>query len=217
MFRKAQMATKPPRRVPQEAAATPKEIAAAIEALTLGDWARLKRYADNRIWSLGPKADGRTGDDLMQTAMLALLADTRRWNKDKVGFLTLLKGAIRSISSNWAKSFKVEETAVLEADLRRENEEGDTYGPLDNVEEQRPNAEQHLHHEQTIDQIEAIFREDEQAQMVLMAWQERYDAPGVRELWKLSQREYDTIVRKIRRRIDAAGLTPDFGRGKSNV
>lgn len=38
------MTTKSPRRIPDEVAATPGEIAAAIEALTPGDWARLKRF-----------------------------------------------------------------------------------------------------------------------------------------------------------------------------
>ena len=46
-----------------------------------------------------------------------------------------------------------------------------------------------------------------------MAWQEGYDPPGVRELWGLSQTQYNTIVRRIRRNIEAAGLTGRDGRG----
>ena len=72
------MSTKPPRRVPKETAATPAEIEAAIEALTPADLAKLKRYAENRIWKLGPKADSRTADDLFQIAVDSLLNDTRR-------------------------------------------------------------------------------------------------------------------------------------------
>ena len=58
------MTTQPPRRVPDDVAATQAEIAAAIEALTPGDWARLKLFADYRIRKLGPKAKSMTGDDL---------------------------------------------------------------------------------------------------------------------------------------------------------
>ncbi len=214
MFGEAQMTTKPPRRVPDEVAATPGEIAAAIEALTPGDWARLKRSADYRIWKLGPeKADSRTADDLIQTALTDLLVDTRRWNKSKVGLIRLLTEAMRSISSNWARSYKEAETAVLEADLRREDEEGDIFSPLDNLQEPGPNPEQRLRDKQTLELIDDLFKDDEKAQMVLTAWQEGYDPPGVREFWGLSQNEYNAIVRKIRRRLGAAALTADHDRG----
>ena len=66
-----------------------------------------------------------TGDDLIQTALTDLLGDVRRWNKSKVGFMGLLTGAIRSISSNWARSYDEADTPVVEADLRRENDEGE--------------------------------------------------------------------------------------------
>jgi hypothetical protein len=213
MFVEAQMTTKSPRRVPDEVAATPGEIAAAIEALTLGDWARLKRFADSRIWRLGRKADTKTGDDLIQTALADLLEDTRRWNKSKVGFIGLLTGAMKSISSNWARSYKEAETAVLEADLRRENEEGEIFSPLDNIQEQAPNPAKRLRDKQTLDLIEDLFKDDEKAQMVLTAWQEGYDPAGVRDLWTLSQNEYNAIVRKIRRHLDAAGVTADHDTG----
>lgn len=215
MFREAHMTTKPPRRVPDEVAATPREIAAAIEARTPGDWARLKRSADYRIWRLGPKADSRTGDDLIQTALTDLLADTRRWNKSKVGFIGLLTGAMKSISSNWARSYKEAETAVLEADLRRENEEGKIFSPLDNLQEPGPNPDQRLRDKQTLELIDDLFKDDEKAQMVLTAWQEGYDPPGVRELWSLSQNEYNAIVRKIHRRLGTAALTADHDRGRN--
>ena len=209
------MATKSPRRVPEEAAATLAEITAAIEALTPGEWAKLRRYADYRLLRLGPKAEGREGDDLLQTALTDLLADTRRWNTAKVGFAGFLIGAMKSISSNWARSYKKEEIPVPEADLLRTNEEGETFSPLDIVPARRPDPERARHQKQTLEQIETLFKEDEQAQMVLMAWQEGYDPAGVRELWKLSQNEYNTIVRRIRRRLYDAGLTAHLGRGEN--
>ena len=42
--------------------------------------------------------------------------------------------------------------------------------------------------------------------MVIEAWRDDYDPPGVRSLWDLSQKEYDTIVRRIRRTVSRAGL-----------
>ncbi len=105
MARDSLMTSKPPRRVPAEAAATPDEIAAAIESLTDADWARLKSHADYRIVRIGKAADRRDGDELLQTTITYLLEDTRRWNKAKVGFLKFLLWAVTSISSNWV-SFK---------------------------------------------------------------------------------------------------------------
>ena len=94
------MTTQPPRRVPDDVAATPAEIAAAIEALTPGDWARLKRFADYRIRKLGPKANSMTGDDLLQTALTDLLGDVRRWNKSKVGFMGLWRAICQGRAAN---------------------------------------------------------------------------------------------------------------------
>jgi len=210
------MATKFSRRVPDEAAATLEEITAAIEALTPGEWVKLRRYADYRTFHLGPKAEGRTGDDLLNTALTDLLEDTRRWNKAKVGFFRFLTGAITSISSNWAKSFKQQETPVTEVDLLRTNDEGEVVNPLDSAPSRRPDPEQTLHQKQTLEQIETLFKGDEKAQMVLMAWQDGFDPAGVRELWGLSQNDYNTIVRRIRRRLDEAGLTAHLGRGGTN-
>lgn len=211
------MATTPPRRVPEEAAATPEEIAAAVEALTPADWGRLNKFADYRIHKLGPKAQCEAGEDLLQIALASLLEDTRRWNKAKVNFSDFLVGAMRSISSNWAKSYEPQNVAVLETDLRRENEEGKTFSPLDAVHEHRPDAEQRMIDKKALEQIDALFKEDEQAQMVLLAWQDGCDPPAVRELWNLSQKEYNTIVRRIRRQIDAAGLMPKSGKRKTDV
>src|SRR5438105_3003027 len=100
MFLEALMTFKPPRRVPEEAAATPADIASAIKALTPADRARLNRYAAYRIRTIGPKPDGRTADDLLQTALFDLLEGTRRWNRDKVEFVKFMIWAMKSISSN---------------------------------------------------------------------------------------------------------------------
>jgi len=201
------------RRVPAEKAATAAEIGATIEALGAADFLRLRQYARQRIRRLGPKAVGKTGDDLLQTALSDLLQDTRRWDKTKADFMGFLFGAMKSISSNWAKSYLPEDDPVLEADLRKRDEEGKEFSPLDRRRAGRPNAEQHLSDKQTLLEIDNVFKDDQEAQMILTAWQEGYDPPGVRELWGLSQNGYNTIVRRIRRTIEAVGIQPDRERG----
>lgn len=205
------------RRVPAEKAATPTEIAAAIEALTAADFVRLRQYARRRIQRLGPKAVEKAGDDLLQTALCDLLQDTRRWDETKVGFMGFLFGAMKSISSNWAKSYLPEEVPVLDADLRKENEEGEEFSPLDRRSAPQPTAEQQLSDKQTLGEVDNLFKDDQEAQMVLTAWQEGYDPAGVRELWGLSQNAYNTIVRRIRRTLDASNIKPDGDRGGTYV
>ena len=210
---KSQMANKPSGRVPEELAATPAEITAAIEALTPADWSRLKSYADNRILKIGPKAASRTGKDLLHIALELLLDDTRRWNRTKVDFIFFMIGAIRSISSNWARGYEPEEALALELDVKKKNKDGETFRLIDFVEDDRPDPEQRVVDEEKrladarwLEVINRLFKDDEQAQMVIEAWQDGYDPADVRSLWNLSQNEYDTTVRRIRRAVNRVGL-----------
>ena len=84
---------------------------------------------------------------------------------------------------------------------------------MDYIEDDRPNPEQRVVDEQKreadarqLEMIDHLFKDDERAQMVIEAWQDDYDPPGVRSLWNLPQKEYDTIVRRIRRTLNRAGL-----------
>ena len=210
---KSPMARKPSHRVSEEVAATPDGIKAAIEALIPADWTRLKSCAANRIRKLGSKADNRSADELLQIALELLLDDTRRWDRTKVDFMPFMIGAIRSISSNWARGYKPEETLALTLDVERTNKDSETFRPMDHVEDDRLNPEQRVVDEQKreadacqLEMIDHLFKDDEQAQMVIEAWRDDYDPPGVRSLWDLSQKEYDTIVRRIRRTVSRAGL-----------
>ncbi len=218
------MTTRPPRRVLKEAAATPAEIAAAIEALTPAQVAKLKRFAENRIWKLGPKAGEKTQDDLFQIAVDSLLDDTRRWDKTKVDLFGFLRAAMRSISSNWAKSYVEEETPVLEADLRKTNKEGHIYSPLDVTSDGRADPEELLiaeekrrRDQEMLKQIEHIFKDDGEAQMMLTAIDDGYDPAGTRELWGWSQNDYNSIIRRVRRSLDRAGMSIDGSGGKKNA
>ena len=124
---RTEMTEKPSRRVSEKVAATADDIRAAIEALTLADWARLRNYAANRTLKLGPKADDRSNEDLLQIALELLLDDTRRWDRTKVEFLPFMIGAMKSVSSNWARGYKPEETLSLVLDAEKTNKDGETW------------------------------------------------------------------------------------------
>ena len=207
------MTKMPSRRVSNKAAATPADIRVAIEALSSADWTRLRNYAAYRIRKLGPKADGRSREELLQITLLLLLDDTRRWDRTKVEFVPFMIGAMKSVSSNWARGYKPEETLLLVLDSEKTNEDGETFRPIEQLEDDNPNPEQRLvEGEQRqadarrLKMIDELFEGDEGAQMVIEAWRDGYDPPGVRTLWGLSQNDYNTIVRRIRRTIDLSGL-----------
>jgi endoribonuclease L-PSP len=100
------------RRVPEDSAATPAEITAAMEALSTPALLRLRNYARLRVQILGRKAAGRTDTELLADAMNATLEGKRRWNKRKVDFVGHLIGAMRSISSHWRTQSKSPDEAV---------------------------------------------------------------------------------------------------------
>ncbi len=73
-------------KVPEERAATPEEIRAAIEGLSKTDSHRLLRFADFQIVLLGERAGDRRGGDLLNEVFKRLLERTRKWDKSKVDF-----------------------------------------------------------------------------------------------------------------------------------
>lgn len=114
-----------PSRVPEEKAATPDQIRAAIESLTEADFERLDEFAKNRVRRLGPKAARITAGELLNEAVISILDGTRRWNPEKVDLPGLLIGAMRSITSNWARKYDPDEGLVLESDLKRPGSDGE--------------------------------------------------------------------------------------------
>ncbi len=206
------------RRVAPERAASPAEITAAINGLSEVELVRLRQYASARVRLLGRKAGTETGDDLLQAAITDLLQDNRRWDKANVSFMGFLFGSMKSISSNWAKTYAAEEDPIRETDLKQDDSDGKpSRNPLERHASAASSAEDRLINRATLQQIETLFKDDQEAQMVLAAWEDGCDPPGVRELWDLTQNQYNTIVRRIRRTIQAAGMQPDRSSGGAYV
>src|SRR5713226_7145868 len=114
------------RKVPEERAATPEEIRAAIDGLSKTDWYRLRKFAEYQVFLLGEKTGDRRGDDLLNEAFTRLLQRSRKWDKSKVGFLGFLYGAMESIANSWLrKKGSPTEQAILASALVTENDEGE--------------------------------------------------------------------------------------------
>jgi hypothetical protein len=197
------MDNKPSRRVPDEKAATQDEIMTAIQCLSDAENLRLQKYARFRIRGLGKASAGRDWRDLVGEALTATLdPDHRRWNKS-VTFVRHLLGAMRSISTAWRKAFDPDE-ADLESDLIRpgqERKEGNVFADIPSA---NPGGERIVMARQEVDAIEKLFARDSIALDVIGGWRAQMTGPDIKEALGISQTEYETVVKRIRRTVQSA-------------
>jgi DNA-directed RNA polymerase specialized sigma24 family protein len=192
-------------------AATQAEIIAAMESITDEDSERLEQVAINRITRIGPKAaNGRSHNDLIQEAMERTLERKRIWYPARVPFVEHLLGAIRSIASAWAGHRKRNpgspEYAAVESQITREDDEGNSVSPFAELGDSRPTVEEAMIDADTeaeqaalLKAIRAHFAEDENASLVLMAWEEGMDGPAIQKDLGFSETTYRSTVRRIKR------------------
>jgi CheY-like chemotaxis protein len=154
------------------------EVDRAIEALTSSELLRLQKFANLLVRGLGRAARGRTGEDLLQEAVLRTLIgaeDTRKgrhWNKD-VDFVRHLAGATQSISNCWKRQFEAavrrkETEAYLIPALPMHDAEGEEHSPLDNVASWHAASDQLLIEKDEEDRVLTIFKDDPEATQVLL-------------------------------------------------
>jgi len=174
--------------VPEESAATPAEITTAMEVLTAAALLRLRNYARWRVRGLGRKAAGRTETELLADAMNATLEGKRRWNKDKVDFVGHLVCAMRSIS-----------------------EDGEVLRPFDLVPSEEPGPDEELEANESqseartrVEAIENAFADDPVISLILDGLRQGMTPGKVRAELELSQTEYETAMKRLRRRMRAA-------------
>ena len=127
------------RRIPEDKAASPDEIYAAIEALTRQETGQLLQYARWRVRGLGRRSLGQNHEDLLQEAQTATLDDRRRWNKESVSFFTHLIGTMRSISNHWRERFDPSE-AYLASEVMDISSAGEETDPMLKVASSAPDV-----------------------------------------------------------------------------
>jgi hypothetical protein len=196
--------------VPEESAATPAEITDAMEVLSAPALLRLRSYARLRVRTLGQKAAGRTETELLADAMNATLEGKRRWNKDKVDFVGHLIGAMRSISSHWRTQSKPADEAILESDLLQTTDSGDVLSPFDLVPSEEPGPgdeleanERQREARERVETIENVFADDPVISLILQGLRQGMTPTKVRAELELSQTEYETAMKRLRRRMRA--------------
>jgi DNA-directed RNA polymerase specialized sigma24 family protein len=199
------------RRVPEEIAADTEEINEAIRSLTRAELLKLERYAKWRIRGIGRASEGRNHEDLMQDAVTQTLSGQRSWNKS-VSFVQYLIGVIRSISSHWKEQFDPD-SALLESEAVYASPEGKEKNLFLDAPSTAPDAERLIMARQEIKQIEILFSDDHQALEVITGWRLEMSGPEIQKELGISQKEHETIARRIRRNVRPS--VPDQTRNSS--
>ena len=105
-------------------------------------------------------------------------------------------GAIRSISSHWAESFRSVHAPQGSSDPDSDH----STSPLEKAADPSQTVEDALACAQLLDKVEALFAGDEDAGLVFSSW--RYgDSPAdIRAALEWSETKYNTVVRRIYRK-----------------
>lgn len=166
------------------------DVARAIRALSDTDLVRLKALA--RLWSRGlPGGLGWT--DVLNEAIVRVLDGSRRWPPG-VPLLAFLSGVMRSIcDEHWRHA-------------RRELREDDAAA---DEAETSPDPERTLAAAQALEAIHQLFARDPCALKIIAGLAEGLTADEIRRRYGLSEREYDTARKRMRRALLRCGLVED--------
>lgn len=191
------------RRIPPEKAASVDEINEAINSLTSAQLQRLKSYARWRVKGLGRKKTGRDWEDLLHETIAAFYSDTRRWNKEKVDFVRAMTEAMRSVSDNWRRTFDEDEPR-LESEIITTSDSGEESNPMSSIAAPDLNTQRKLEAKRDVEIIENMLSKRETASLILMEWRDNMTGTEIQADLGISQKEYETEVKWIRRTVRAA-------------
>jgi DNA-directed RNA polymerase specialized sigma24 family protein len=168
------------------------DVARAIRVLSDGDLVRLKALA--RLWSRGLPG-GLGWVDVLNEAIVRVLDGSRPWPPG-VPLLAFLSGVMRSICDDHWRRARRELPVADEADLDALVEEA----------EAAPDQERTLAAAQALAEVNRLFANDPQAQKIIAGLAEGLGAREICRLYELSEQEYDTARKRMRRALLRCGL-----------
>jgi hypothetical protein len=188
--------------------AGPEEVRQAIGSLTVAERVKLQRLAGGAAYRLRRRVTGLDGKEVLNESVLRVLDGRRQWQPQRVDFVGLLAGIIKSIESEWRDQAKRPETPVLETDLPDIGPDGD---PMPNAIQQaadsRQSAEQQfiesdaLSQEELFEQIEQLLSDDSLAALIFSERRRGTKGPEIMKALDLTRKDYDTAVRRMDRKI----------------
>jgi RNA polymerase sigma-70 factor (ECF subfamily) len=170
------------------------DVARAIHALTAADLVRLKALA--RLWTRGlPEVLGWS--DVLHEAIARALDGSRKWPPG-VPILAFLSSVMRSICDDqWRRARR--ESRVLARDDDLEAAEGEAQGAA-------ADPERALAAAQALAAVNGLFGADPAALKVIAGLADGLTPAEICRLYGMSERDYDTTRRRMRRALLRRGL-----------
>lgn len=169
------------------------EFRSALEVLRPIDLARLRKKA--QALALGT---GMESDDLLQEAVTRALDENGGRNCPRnVNPVTFLGNAMRSIASHARSEWKRETPTGATDD--------DETDPIADAPDPAPSPEEttigRIDYGHTITRIETMFKDDPQAQAIVIGDMEDWSPEEICEMEPMDEKEYATARKRVRRAI----------------
>ena len=171
------------------------DIARAIRALSDADLVRLKALA--RLWARGLRG-GVGWADVLHEAIARALDGSRKWPPG-VPILAFLSGVMRSIcDDHWRRTRRELQVVVRYEDLADLCASGDDM--------KSPSPERIVRAAQSLAAIDRLFASDPLALKIIAGLAEGLTPTEICKLHGMSERQYDTTRKRMRRALLRCGL-----------
>ena len=184
-----------PRKPRRGSHASISDFKAAITSLSDVDAIRVRNAANYWAASLRRLGLGKSGDDLLQEAITLAVEDTRHWPKG-LELVVFLDQTMRSLASH-------ERRDMGDAEIVDESEV-DLDGRTDRIRHQtrNPDSERVTAARQQLEQIKKAFAKDEKVLQVIEGLRLEKKGPQIQKEMAITGTEFETIMTRLRRRID---------------
>src|SRR5262252_211555 len=175
---------------------TAADVARAIHSLSDADLVRLKALA--QLWARGlPR--GLSWSDVLHEAIARALDGSRKWPRG-IPILAFLSGVMRSICEDqWRRERLEHEVLAREVDSADLCGIGDTAGSTTDPERAVGAA-------QSLAAINRLFAADPDALKIIAGLSDGLMAAEICRVYGMSEREYDTTRKRMRRALLRCGL-----------
>jgi DNA-directed RNA polymerase specialized sigma24 family protein len=173
------------------------DVARAIHSLSDADLVRLKALA--RLWARGLPG-GLSWSDVLHEAIARALDGSRNWPAG-VPILAFLSGVMRSICDDqWRRERLEHEMLLRDVDL-------EVQGAAVGAEGSFADPERTLSAVQRLAAVNQLFAADPIALKIVAGLADGLTAAEICKLYGMSQREYDTARKRMRRALLRHGFT----------
>ena len=173
--------------------ASTNEIVDALNRLSDADLRRLEMSA--RFRTIGHnELDWR---DLFNEAVIRLLNGSRHWPRD-VTLVTFLRETMRSIISDYRRGRR-NRPVLLETELQSGDDRN--YDVVENTPDLTGNPERQASDDEILAKIEAVFRDDPEAMLVITGMACGKSPTEIQEGADMNSTQYATTQRRIRRTL----------------